>query len=67
VNCVLPHDDGVHFWWFHICMGLLTETMLPIGPGYWVYDVGTDSVAPSLSCGDCGTHGWWVNGKWDSC
>lgn len=73
---VLPHDDGVHFWWFHWCWDYLgergarrdrvTETMLAVGGEGWAYDPVTDTVSPSILCGRCGTHGFWENGSWRS-
>jgi hypothetical protein len=71
----LPHDDGVHFWWFHWCWYYLgpggsrvdrvRETMLPVGGEKgWAYDPAADTVHPSILCNRCGTHGFWVNGKW---
>jgi hypothetical protein len=75
---VLPHDDGMHFWWLHDCWDFLgepptyrrdreTETMLPIGPHGWDYNADTDTVFPSLLCYRCHTHGWWIAGQWQAC
>lgn len=74
---VLPHDDGEHFWWFHLCWDYLgeqgarrdrvTETMLPLGGDGWKYDKTTDTITPSILCHRCETHGWWSYGKWFSC
>ncbi len=71
---VLPHDDGLHFWFIHQCWDYFgpggarrdreTQTLLPIGPDGWSYSPAADTASPSILCDRCETHGFWQNGQW---
>ena len=68
-------EDGEHFWWWQECdaeldawrleVGFKREHMLPLGPDGWTL-VQKDplTIAPSILCGICKTHGFWRDGKW---
>lgn len=56
--------DANHPVFFHDCDGTVRRTLLPLSPetGWWWEADAT--LAPSIHCHACGTHGWWREGKW---
>lgn len=75
----VERDDDGHPVWVHTCdygPGALPEyrfteprIVLPLGPAGWSW---TDDggLTPSILCGNCGTHGFWIGGDvpyWRPC
>jgi hypothetical protein len=56
-------DEDGHAHWFHMCNGELNDYRLNTR---WVDSKENNSVAPSLACTECGTHGFWTDGHWNS-
>jgi hypothetical protein len=50
--------------WVHTCADRVERITLPLGSRRWHGDEATDTVTPSLSCNECGAHGWWTHGDW---
>lgn len=70
-------DDATAFWFDHDCdsdvarwargEGFKSETRLPLGPDGWqVVQREPLTIAPSILCGQCGLHGFWREGRWQS-
>jgi len=80
VHYELPGDEGrsTEFWWKHECIAPNSgpddwangweETRLPLGgPNGWTL-VSQEplTIAPSIWCRRCDTHGFFENGSWRS-
>jgi hypothetical protein len=59
----LLDDDGLHVWFKHQCGSGTSTTMLP-RPPWFVLSPLPLTVAPSVHCKRCGTHGFITDGKW---
>ncbi len=63
------HTDIGQAWFYHRCTDWsfenfgIAEARLPLGEGGWQL-INEHTISPSVHCHNCGTHGFWTDGKW---
>lgn len=58
-------EDGRALW-IHVCSGISQpphriDATLPVGENGWRWEP-DGSLTPSILCGNCGIHGFWIGG-----
>lgn len=60
-------DDGALLFTHQCVRGMKIDQRLPLGPEGWsIADTEPLTVAPSILCNACGTHGYIRDGVWVS-